>query len=633
MRGHLIRRPRRDDAPAVLTGAGAEIDDVVGGAHHRLVVLDDEHGVAEIAQARERADQPLVVDRVEADGGLVADVEHPHQGRPDLRREPDALPFAAGERGGGAVEREVLEPDVAQEGETPPDLLEDLARDLALARSQGRPLSPQALDPVRGVGDREGRDVGDRPAVDGDGPHLGAQAGAAAVRARHGDHVALDVGADPVRLGLPVAPLQVGEDPLPADLVAVLVPSPRPVLDGDALLAGAVHEQAPLLRREVGERRVEVEAVHRPERLDAAAVPAERGRQALERDEAALRDRERAVRRDQLLVDLHLDPESGAGRAGSVRAVEGEVAGLDLAHGVGRMVGAGAREVLREGLLGAALGREDEHPLAQRERLLRRVGDALAEFVATLALGLGDDDAVDDDVDVVPLVAVECWRLVDLVHLAVDADPDEPGAAHVVEHLPVLAPLVADHGAEHERARSGRLREDRVDDLLHRLAADHLPAVRAVRDAGAREEQAQVVVDLGDRGDGRSRVARDAPLVDRDGGRESLDVVDVRLLHEAQELPRVCRERLHVAALALRVDRVERERGLAGAGDPREHDQAIAGDLHRDVAQVVLARAGDDDLIEARPGSAVRHRCRLLAGPGAIPGRRRLHLHLGRLST
>jgi hypothetical protein len=30
-----------DDAPAVVAGAGAEVDDPVGVRHHRLVVLDD----------------------------------------------------------------------------------------------------------------------------------------------------------------------------------------------------------------------------------------------------------------------------------------------------------------------------------------------------------------------------------------------------------------------------------------------------------------------------------------------------------------------------------------------------------------------------------------------------------------
>ena len=43
-----------DDLAAVLARRRAQVDDPVGRAHHRLVVLDDEHRVAEVAQPLER---------------------------------------------------------------------------------------------------------------------------------------------------------------------------------------------------------------------------------------------------------------------------------------------------------------------------------------------------------------------------------------------------------------------------------------------------------------------------------------------------------------------------------------------------------------------------------------------------
>ena len=63
--------PLGDDVPAMLAGAGAHVDEPVGRAHHLLVVLDDEHGVAEVAQALERPDQAIVVALVEPDRRLV----------------------------------------------------------------------------------------------------------------------------------------------------------------------------------------------------------------------------------------------------------------------------------------------------------------------------------------------------------------------------------------------------------------------------------------------------------------------------------------------------------------------------------------------------------------------------------
>ena len=79
----------------MLAGAGADIDDVVGGAYGLLVVLDHDQGVAEVAQVQQRLDEPGVVALVQADGGLVEHVEHPHQARADLAGQADALRFTA----------------------------------------------------------------------------------------------------------------------------------------------------------------------------------------------------------------------------------------------------------------------------------------------------------------------------------------------------------------------------------------------------------------------------------------------------------------------------------------------------------------------------------------------------------
>ena len=145
-----------------------------------------------------------------------------------------------------------------------------------------------------------------------------------------------------------------------------------------------------------------------------------------------------------------------------------------------------------------------------------------------------------------------------------------------------------------------------VDDLLGRLAADRAPAVGAVRVADPGVQHPQVVVDLGDRADGGARVPRRGLLVDGDGRREPFDEVDVGLLHLAQELPGVGRQRLHVPSLALGVDRVEGERGLPGAGQAREHDQLVARKVERDVLEVVLTGTVDDEAVGAHTAGQCR---------------------------
>ncbi len=92
---HLLGRALGHHVAAVLAGARAEVHDVVGRAHRALVVLDHDHGVAEVAQPLQGRDQPFVVALVQPDRRLVEDVEHAHQARADLRGQPDALRLAA----------------------------------------------------------------------------------------------------------------------------------------------------------------------------------------------------------------------------------------------------------------------------------------------------------------------------------------------------------------------------------------------------------------------------------------------------------------------------------------------------------------------------------------------------------
>ena len=88
-----------DDVPAVLPGAGADVEDVVGDPDRVLVVLHDDQGVAHVPKPEQGLDQSLVVTLVEADRGLVEDVEHPDQAGPDLGGEPDPLRLSPGQGG------------------------------------------------------------------------------------------------------------------------------------------------------------------------------------------------------------------------------------------------------------------------------------------------------------------------------------------------------------------------------------------------------------------------------------------------------------------------------------------------------------------------------------------------------
>ena len=171
----------------MLAGAGPHVHEMVGRAHHLLVVLDDDNRVAEVAQPLERPDQLPVVALVEPDRRLVEDVEHADELRADLGREPEPLRLAARERRRRAVELQVPDADVVEERQPLADLLDDPRADQLLGLRQLERV--EELDRPR---DRHLRELVDVSLADRDREHLGLEPRSAALRTWPEAHVLLD---------------------------------------------------------------------------------------------------------------------------------------------------------------------------------------------------------------------------------------------------------------------------------------------------------------------------------------------------------------------------------------------------------------------------------------------------------
>ena len=249
----------------------------------------------------------------------------------------------------------------------------------------------------------------------------------------------------------------------------------------------------------------------------------------------------------------------------------------------------GAPEVLRIGAHCAFVDEVDVDPtLREGQARLHGVGQPLPDAIA-------DDDAVDDHGDRVLVLLLQLRRVVQADLLPVDHRPRVPLGQELREEVLELALPVADERCEHHQLGALGQFEEAVDDLLGALLLDHLPAGRAVRDADARPEETEEVMDLRDRADGRARILRCRLLIDRDRRGQPLDEVDVRLVDLPQELPRVGGQGFDVPALALREDRVERQGRLAGTAQPGEHHHRVARDGDRRVLEVVGTSALDAD--------------------------------------
>ena len=188
-------------------------------------------------------------------------------------------------------------------------------------------------------------------------------------------------------------------------------------------------------------------------------------------------------------------------------------------------------------------------------------------------------------------------QLVRLIHFAVDAHAHVALLLQPLEQLRVFA-LARPHERRHDlQPRPFRQREQLIDHLVDRLLANLPAAFRAVRNARARVEQTQVVVNFRHRADGRTRIARRRLLVDGNGRGKAVDAVQVGLVHLAEKLPRVGRKRFDVPPLPFGVNRIERQRRFAAARKAGKDDQLVARNFDVDVFQVVLSRALDNEFI------------------------------------
>ncbi len=276
-------------------------------------MLDDDHRVAELAQLEQRVDQFAVVALMQSDRRLVEDVQHAHEFRSDLRRQADALSFAAGERRRIPIEREVSHSDCIEEAETVAHFLENLSGDLLFALRQR-----DRFEEFAGIPKLERDDFVDRPSGDGDRECFGFQSAAAALRTLLRRHEALDLFTDVFIVRLVIAALEHRHEALVVAGVFVrAVASLKLEFD---LVFRAVQDAVARFFRQLVPCSGQRELVVFGEGVDLLDPPVLRAFFP-DRDRAVL-DRLVAIGHDLVLVDLQKDAEPGAARAGAIGRVE-----------------------------------------------------------------------------------------------------------------------------------------------------------------------------------------------------------------------------------------------------------------------------------------------------------------------
>ena len=275
---------------------------------------------------------------------------------------------------------------------------------------------------------------------------------------------------------------------------------------------------------------------------------------------------------------------TGSGRPGGGRCVDGRCPGAPRLA-CGRVIGGRPTAGLR--FVGAG-GSDMHHAASVLQGRLQR----LAQFRFAGGIhgqrGHGQFDAVlDESVEPRPFGGGQQRAVDTQFRIALAAGPlRERG----VESL----------ARDDERRQQGDLLaavvlEDARGDGVGRLRLDGGVTGRTVLRAQLDVQQAQEMVDLGERGHRALAAAAAGPLFDRHGRRDAEDGVHVGARCGLHELAGIGVERLEIAPLPFGEQDIECQAALAAARDAGHHGELIALQVDVDVLEVVLAGAADLD--------------------------------------
>ena len=213
----------------------------------------------------------------------------------------------------------------------------------------------------------------------------------------------------------------------------------------------------------------------------------------------------------------------------------------------------------------------------------------------TAAQSLLQHQTIHHQLDGVLFVLLGLNVLRQVIEDAVHPNPGKALLPGILQHLLVLALLAPDHRRENQKPGALPQGLHPVHNLVDGLAVDLLAALGAVGYTHPGPQQPQIVIDFRHGAHGGAWVFGGGFLVNGDGGRQAVNGVHIRLIHLPQKLTGVGAEALHISPLALGVDGIKGQAGLAGAGQTGEHHQLVSGNGQADILQIVLPCALNSD--------------------------------------
>ncbi len=268
------------------------------------------------------------------------------------------------------------------------------------------------------------------------------------------------------------------------------------VLKLDALFAGAVQDHLARFIVQGVERRFDVEIevlgqrAQHLEVIEITAIPAA---------DRTASQRKLAVLHHAIGIEILLYAKAVAGRAGAGRVIERKETRLQFAHAVaadraGKV--SGEKQLFRARVIHIG---DDRCPAGEIQRGFKGFSEAGRQIFAYF-------EAIDHDFNGVLFLQLQLRRIGKIAHFAVDTRPDVALRRKIFQRFGMFALTVFHHWRQQHQATALFLGQHIVHHLAHGLRRQRHVMIRTARLADAGEQQTQIVVDLGDGADRRTRV-------------------------------------------------------------------------------------------------------------------------------
>ncbi len=488
---------------------------------------------------------------MESDAGLVQNVADSHQPGADLSGKADPLGLPSRQAARPSGQGEVFQPNIHQKAYSGPNFPDD-----ALSYEHLLAGEFQVLQETVKLPNGHRSDLMDVLSADCHRQRFLLQAHSLAFLAGRDPHEAFVFLLHGLGKSLPILPLHIPHQTLEGHGIDAL--SPLPLIMYLHLFAVRSMDQNIFhFLRIFTEGGIQIEMIFFAQRLQqrvgkavffAAGLPAHDGN-------SPLADAETLIRDHQVDVEFHLIAQSRTHGAGSERIVEGEASWLDLTDAYAAVR---AGKALAEG---HRLTPYDVH----HQQIVRKIQHIFYRICQTALHSLLHRQPIHHDVNVVLNILLQRDLFRQLVHTAVYAHTHIAALSGSVQHLGVFALAPSDHRGQQLQLCTLRQLHDLIHHLIHRLLGYLPSAIGTVRNSYSGIKQTEIIINLRDGSHCRPGIPIGGFLIYGDGRGKPLDPLHIRFLHLSQKHSGVGGQRLHIPTLALRIDGVEGQRGLAGS--------------------------------------------------------------------